>query len=310
MNYLNKLLILLFVIVICSCSKDDDNQKYVSAHIMPTFVTSLHPVDEEGQSYNVANNVIQGIASFEDGWFVAQTSGNSVLLLNYLNAYGESLFRKRIYVDSHGQDLSVEVISENELYLYTTIGAFGENRNTGILKLKVLLSSIVNDQRDWSSTSITVENQFDLNYSNSTPALNEDKSQFAIRSANTIYVHNKTNVESLNFNPQYNFQLHPEQLSDNGNYSMFFQGIAMKDNNVFCLAGNEKIGTHKNIFVYNQNGLVTDKFTFDRNDLSQNFYDKFEPEALTFKNDELYFSIMTKSEVTTGNIKYLYKINL
>lgn len=310
MNYLNKFLLLISVFVVCSCSKDDDNQKDASAHITPTFVTSLNPEDEDGQSYNVSNNVIQGIASFEDGWFVAQTSGNSVLLINYLNASGESLFKKRLYVDSHGQDLSVEIISENELYLYTTIGAFGENRNTGILKLKVSLSSIANNQRDWLSTSIIVDNQYDLNYSNSTPALSEDKSQFSIRSANTIYVHNKTNVESLNFNPQYIFQLHPEQLSDNGNYSMFFQGIAMKNNNVFCLAGNEKIGTHKNIFVYNQNGMVTDKFTFDRNDFSQNFYDKFEPEALAFKNDDLYFSIMTKSEFATGNIKYLYKINL
>ena len=229
-------------------------------------------------------------------------------LINYLNENGVSLYHKRFSLSSHGQDLSLEQISDNELYLYTTKGIFDGNRNTGILKLNVLLPELNNGERAWSETDITIASEYNLDYNNCTPTLSDDKTQFAIRSAESILIHKKQNIENQNYTPTNVFQLHSEQVTDNGNFSMFFQGIVMKDNLIYCLGGNAKLESHKNIYVYNQSGVVLDKFVFDKNDFPQKFYNKFEPEGLTFKDNELYFSIMTKSEVQDGNIKYLYKL--
>jgi hypothetical protein len=297
------------LVFIFACNNDDDTIEEIQ-HVTPVFVTELNPIDNEGETTDVSKNVIQGIASFENGWFVTQHSGTSTLLINYLDANGASLFHTRLVLNSHGQDLSLEQISDNQLFLYTTKGTFGENRNTGILKLNVSLPTATNGERDWSQTNISVDSEYNLDYNNCTPTLNKDKTQFAIRSAESILIHSKQNIESQNFEPTSIFQLHSEQIRDNGNFSMFFQGIAMKDNLIYCLAGNEKLITHKNIYVYNQNGTILDKFLFDINDMPQNFYEKFEPEALDIKDNELYFSIMTKSQTIEGNIKNLYKLTL
>lgn len=296
---------------ILACNNNDDETIAEEIqHVTPTFVTQLNPIDDEGVETDVSRNVIQGIASFENGWFVTQHSGTSVLLINYLDENGISLFHTRLSINSHGQDLSLEQTSNNQLNLYTTKGPFGGNRNTGILKLNVSLATINNGERDWSQTNISVKSEYNLDYNNCTPTLSNDKTQFAIRSAESILIHNKADVESQNFAPTNIFQLHSEQTKDNGNYSMFFQGIAMKDDLIYCLAGNEKLATYKNIYVYDQNGIVKNKFLFDKNDLPQNFYNKFEPEALDIKDNLLYFSIMTKSEIQEGNIKYLYNLTI
>ena len=300
--------VILSLIIVLSCSKEGIKDDSIS--LKPEFVTTLYPEDDNGYSYNVSNNVIQGIVSFENGWFVTQRSGNSVLLINYLNSNGQSLFKKRLFVNSHGQDLSLEVLSENELYLYTSQGAFEDNRGTGVLKLKVSLPISINGQRDWSSTTIEVFDQFDLNYTNATPTINEDKTQFAIRSASSVYLFSKESIENGSFSFHSYFQLNNKQLIDNGSNSMYFQGIAMKENNIYCLAGNEILGTNKNIFVYNQKGHVINQINFDRNDFVQNFDEKFEPEGLAFKDNDLYFTIMTYSTAYSGNKKYLYKVTL
>ncbi len=274
--------------------------------ISPQLVTQMQPIDQENASYNVSNNVIQGIAAFENGWFTTQTSStdNGVLLVNYLNAQGSSLFHKRLTIDSHGQDLSLELISNNELYLYTTVGAFNDNRNTGILRLKVQLSN----DRDWSQATIEIDTTFELNYSNCTPSLNTAKDKFAIRSKNSILVHSKTAIEAGDFTGLYHFDLNAGQLKDNEQRSMWFQGIAMQDDLVYCLTGNATQTTNKKIFVYNNKGIVTKKYVFDQNDFNIDIDLKFEPESLHLEGNDLYFLIMTKNPEIEGNIKYLYKI--
>jgi len=301
-----KLSFFLSLFIIFSCDDDEQVVDTTIPHVKPTYIATLNPIDDLGATTDVSKNVIQGIASFENGWFVTQKSGNSILLINYLDENGVSLYHKRLLINSHGQDLSIEQISANELYLYTTTGTFGNTRASGILKLKVSL----NDARDWSLTEIDAEATYNLNYTNCTPSLSEDNTQFAIRSFHSILIHNKQGIESLNFNITTQFELNEEQLRDNGNFSMFFQGIAMKDDLVYCLAGNEKVGTEKNIYVYNQDGTVSEKYIFDRTDFNQTFYEKFEPEGLTIKDNQLYFTIMTKSQTETGNIKYLYNLTL
>jgi hypothetical protein len=290
-----------------ACDKND-NRVEENAHVKPVFVTNLNPVDDEGLSNDVSENVIQGIASFENGWFVTQKSGTSILLINYLDQNGTSLFHQRLSLNSHGQDLSLEIISNNELYLYTTTGTFSENRNTGMIKLYVELPEMNDNTRDWQLTNISFEEEYLLNYSNATPTINESKTQFAIRSKNTILIHDKELIDNFDFTQTHHFELNNSQLTDNYNYSMWFQGIAMKNNRVYCLTGNEKINTEKKIFVYDLNGIVTNKFIFDQSDFNQSFFEKFEPEGLSFINNEMYFTIMTKSETTSGNIKYLFKL--
>ena len=299
MNAYSKIGLLIFNLLFISCSNTEETTE-IELKDIPVFVTELNPVDD--------NNVIQGIASFENGWFVTQKSGTSLLLINYLDNNGVSLYHKRFSLNSHGQDLSLEHVSENQLHLFTTKGSFDGNRNTGILKFSITLPDKVNNERDWTQLNITVENEYNLNYIHATPTLDEEKQQFAIRSNNTILIHNKELIDANDFTSSNHFQLNDSQLIDNGNFSMWYQGIAMKNNLVYCLTGNDKLATHKKIYVYSQNGIVTKKFTFDKDDLGQNFLDKFEPEGLTFKNNELYFTIMTKNNINIGNIKYLYKI--
>lgn len=278
--------------------------------INANFIAQLKPIDSEGLSVDVSKNVIQGIAAFENGWFVAQKTGNSILLINYLDENGFSLFHKRLMINSHGQDLSLEQISPNVVNLYTTKGSFGGTRNTGIYKLKVQLPEKINGQREWSLTTISVESSYDLDYTNATPTLDESKQNFAIRSKNTILIHAKSTIESLENTPINHFELNNAQLFDENNQDLWFQGIAMKDNLIYCLTGNEKLFSDKKIYVYNLSGMAMARFTINIDDFEQTFYQKFEPEGLSFIDNNLYFTVMTKSEIEEGNVKYLYKISI
>ncbi len=295
-----------------SCTDSETNPVNEEIHVTPTFITELRPIDDEGTTKDVSKNVIQGMASFEDGWFVTQTSANSTLLINYLDSEGKSLFHQRLSLDSHGQDLSLEQISDTELYLYTTIGDFDDNRSTGLLRLSVTLPASINGVRDMSLVSISPDREYPLNYTHATPAISEDKSHFAIRSNNTILVHEKQNIENDSYESAYHFELNSEQLKDNENRTMWFQGIIMTENLVYCLTGNAQLTTEKKIFTYDQSGITEDKYVFDADDFDQTFAEKFEPESLALIGNELYFTIMTK-EITNleiGNIKYLYKISI
>jgi hypothetical protein len=303
-----KYLVLLLFLVFVSCKDTDTILADEEIIVNPTFITRLNPIDDSGVGSDISKNVIQGIAAFENGWFVTQKSGTSILLINYLDADGVSLFHKRLAINSHGQDLSLDQTEENELNLYTSKGTFGGNRNTGIYKLLVQLPEKVNDERDWSLTNITVTTSYDLNYTNATPTIDESKQHFAIRSKNTVLIHSKIRIESLDYTATSHFELNEGQLEDDVNLNMWFQGIAMKDGMVYCLTGNEKITSIKKIYRYNQSGIAEEKYSFGESNFSQTFYDKIEPEGLSIIGNNLYFTIMTKNEIEEGNIKYLYKI--
>ena len=298
--------ILLCILIFAACKKDEAKLDVAEERVTPKLITQLHPVDDELVSYKVSNNVIQGITAFENGWFTTQTSANTTLLINYLDANGNSLFHKRLSVDSHGQDLSLEVISNNELYLYTSIGPFNDNRNTGILRLKVQLT----ENRDWNQATISIDRIYALNYSNCTPSLNTTKDKLAIRSKNSVLVHLKENIEANNYSPLYHFDLNEGQLKDNEHRNMWFQGIAMQNDLVYCLTGNATETSHKKIFVYNDKGLVTKKYFFDKKDFDIEIDLKFEPESLYLLDNKLYFLIMTKNSEMEGNIKYLYRVGI
>ncbi len=299
---------LILFISITACNREIESIGQEETSITPVFVTGLHPVDDLSFSSDISLKVIQGIAAFENGWFVTQKYGTSILLINYLDADGVSLFHKRLYINSHGQDLSWEQIDENTLYLYTSKGTFGGTRNTGMYRLIVTLSPKINNLRDWSQTNITVDTAYDLNYTNATPSLNEAKDRFVVRSLKTIHIHNKDEVETGNLIATTHFELNNAQLIDTNHLSLWFQGIAMKNNKIYCLTGNERIDGNKKIYVYEPSGIAIGKFTFDSTGIHQDLFDKMEPEGLTFIGNDLYFTIMTKSETEVGNVKFLYKV--
>ena len=272
------------------------------------YYLALHPEDSE-VAYDRSINVIQGIAAFENGWFTSQTSASKYLLINYLDEKGKSVFNTLILVNSHAQDLSLEQISDNELYLYTTVGPFDKKGASGLLRLKVTLPEKHDGKRDMSKMTITLDRKYDMNLTNSTPTLSEDKKYFAIRSANKILVFNKTDVLQENYkNPVAKFPLDASQLLD-GTTHLWFQGIAMKDNLIYCMTGNNSVDSPKYLYVYSMQGKVVKKYNIDKNDFAKKVGHKYEPEGITFIGDTLYYTIMTKAK-TGGNKKYLYKLKL
>lgn len=270
------------------------------------FELELKPKNSFGY-YDMSINVVQGIASFENGWFTSQTSANKYLSINYLNEKGESEFNFRFSINSHAQDLSLEKISDNELFLYTTIGEFDKEGASGILRLKVTLPEKVNGKRNMSELKIVIDKQIMLKLKNCTPSLSENKHTFALRSGNKIIIANKEDVINNDLSKSKTFNLNKSQLVDSKGEALWFQGIAMKNNKVYCLTGNNKLHSEKFIFVYDTNGKVLQKITIDKKDFIKQLPHKYEPEGITFKGNDLYYMIMAKGK-TGGNRKFLFKL--
>lgn len=270
------------------------------------YICELVPIDKD-PVYDMSINVIQGIASFEDGWFTSQTSKSRFLLINFLNEKGESQFHKRLLIDSHGQDLSLEQISENKLHLYTTVGHYNEANVSHLLRIIVDLPPAVNGTRDMSKIEITLDKTYTLNLTNSTPTLSEDKKDFAIRSGNTIVIASKENVLKEDLSTATTFDLDPTQLKDKGGHTLWFQGIAMKDDQVYCMTGNNTIGSSKFLYVYNREGIVLEKHAIEKDEFAMQLKHKLEPEGISFKNDTLFYTIMIKGG-TGGNRKFLFEL--
>lgn len=316
---MKKIIYLLLVsTLVFSCKKDEDKLESKSEEFFtPELVVELVPEDKgsDDDPSDRAINVIQGIASFEGGWFTSQTSQSKYLIINYLGGDGISQFNIKLNVNSHAQDLSLETISDTELYLYSSEGDFKDSdvaRGSGMVRLHVTLpAKDTSGNRDMSNLVIEIDKSYDLNYINSTPTISEGKFFFATRSNKTIHVQRKDSLEADNFSDVvYRFQLSEEQLTDNLGNSMWFQGIALKDGLTYCLTGDNNIDSYKKLFVYDDRGVVVSKSTFSLKDLGLDAKTKLEPESLSFADDDLYMSMMTeKPNGEDGNLKFLYKLN-
>jgi hypothetical protein len=313
-----KLCVVLVFLIFTSCYKDADDKLEIKPQISfyPELVTELIPEDKGStdDSEDRSINVIQGLAAFDGGWFTSQTSQSKYLIINYLDADGVSKFNIKLNVNSHAQDLSLEQISDTELYLYTSEGHFKDSdvsRGSGMVRLHVTLPpKDASGGRDMSVLTVVVDDTYDLNYINSTPTISEDTTQFAVRSNKTIHVHSRSNIMDGNFNDvDYRFELSKEQLVDNLGGSMWFQGIALKDNLVYCLTGDNEVKSVKKLFVYDTHGVVVSKSTFTYDDFGLEAKEKLEPESLTFVGDDLYMAMMIeKPNGADGNLKFLFKL--
>jgi len=271
------------------------------------YILELRPENSYGY-YDMSINVIQGIAAFEKGFFTAQTSNNKYLSINYLDQNGESVYNYRFNVVSHGQDLSLEQISDTILYLYTTYGYFDKKGKSGVMQIKVTLPKPVDGKRDMSQLEMKIDKKILLGLDNATPTINEEKTKFAIRSGNQILIAKKEDVLNQNLKNVKNFDLDNTQLYDNDGNSLWFQGIAMKNEKIYCVTGNNSVDSPKYLYVYNAEGKVLEKHELNQNEFAKNVGHKYEPEGITFIDDQLYYTVMVKGE-TGGNRKFLFKLN-
>ena len=304
--YKNSLIVLLVMMVLQSCSVLGLIQS--NEEVTGDYTVEIKPISSTG-AYDMSINVVQGIASYENGWFTSQTSANKFLSINYLNAQGESVYNIKLNAISHGQDLSVEKINESLLYLYTTIGHFNKLGDSGLLRLKVELPEMINGKIDMSKMLVSIDKEIDLELDNCTPTLSEDKKEFAIRSGNSILVAPKDDILNGDLSKATKFDLDISQLRDSNQNVLWFQGIAMKNDMIYCLTGNNSFGSPKYIYVYNRKGEVVKSYHIDKDAYKKQLKYKLEPESLTFVGDDLYYIIMLKGK-TGGNRKLIHKLDL
>ncbi|MCK5906558.1 MAG: hypothetical protein KAG37_03160 [Flavobacteriales bacterium] len=305
-KYLKIYLVILLAIAMQSCSVLGYFQ--ANKRVSGDFVVELKPKDSD-PVFDRSVNVIQGIAAFEGGYFTSQTTASTYLILNYLGADGKSQFATRLTMDSHAQDLSLEQITEDSLVLYTSIGEFDKDGASGLLTLSVKLAPKIDGVRDMSKTIVKKDSIHFLGFRNCTPTLSEDKRMIALRSRDSIVFGNKRDVLEGNLDKLSSFDLSIEQLSGAEGEILWFQGITMKGDRIYCLTGNNSLDSQKKIFVYNLNGEVIKKIEIEENEFGNEFGLKLEPEGMTMIGDELFFTLMTKSKVG-GNRKYLFKANI
>jgi len=224
-----------------------------------------------------------------------------------LNEKGNSVFNHRFDISSHGQDLSIEKISENELYLYTTVGHYNEEGASSIVRYKAVLPEKVNGKRDMSNLVITADQEYDLKLDNCTPTLCEEGTHFAMRSGNSIIVATKDDVLNSDLSNAKKFDLDTSQLKGENGETLWFQGIAMKNGKIYCMTGNNSLNSLKQIFVYNTDGEILKKHTIEKNDFAKQLDKKLEPEGMTFIGDDLHYTIILKDK-TGRNRKFLFKL--
>ena len=81
----------------------------------------------------------------------------------------------------------------------------------------------------------------------------------------------------------------------------------MRNNKIYVLTGDNKLNHPKYLFIYDAYGMVLKKIKLPLDiEKAKKEGNKLEVEGLTFKNNELYTTIMTG--YNGKNIKRLYKI--
>jgi hypothetical protein len=296
--------VLLFAMQSCSVLGYFQANKKVSGD----FVIELNPKDSHSV-HDRSVNVIQGIAAFEGGYFTAQTTASTYLILNYLDARGKSKFATRLTVDSHAQDLSYEQITEDSLVLYTSVGEFDVDGASGIMTIGVKLAPKVNGVRDMSKTKAEIIKKYKLGYRNCTPTLSNDAKYIALRSGDVIFYGKKEDILNGNKDKISDFGISKEQLVGAKGETLWFQGITMDENYIYCLTGNNSIGSQKKLYKYNLKGEVVSRYEIKEDDLGKQVGTKLEPEGMTMIDGTLYFTMMTKGKVG-GNRKFLFKAKI
>jgi len=232
-------------------------------------------------------NVIQGITNVNNLWLISQTNHNKDIIFSFVNKNGFCIRNQVIHYPSHGQDLSIKQISQNDYYLLTSSK---NNNGIAIFKLK--------------NNNITFYKDIELKgLGFNTPTFSKDGMFVAVKNSNRIDIYLFFNLLNNNKQPIYTFFLDKVQQKKN----QWFQGIAMDDKFIYCLSGNNKINSKKYLVVYDYLGNVIKKITLTiGKKLALKEGNKWELEGLSIKDNKLYTTVM--SGKNGHNIKRLYQI--
>ncbi len=220
-----------------------------------------------------AQNVLQGIASYQRYWFVSQAVGKKRLLFNLLDPEGLSIANRQLNYASHGQDISVEKINNTTLYLYT-VG----RHNHGIARFKVYLPTKRGQKLD-----IRWDRELLKTTKNSTVTLSEDGRYFLSYYRGVVRGYEKETLKKI-----YQFRILKEQQQK------WFQGIAMYGENIFTLSGNNRVQGKKIVAIYHKDGTLIEKYYIQAKDLEKRSFhpkDRWELEGLTLRDNKLYTTI-------------------
>ncbi len=239
------------------------------------------------------------------------------LIFNLLDKSGHSISNRRLYLSSHGYDLSVKKKDDSHMYVYT-VGEHGNNAFRFIITLpKPKENSLLKEK----SLNIKLDKVFILpkeNHASTGIALNREKTFLLAVSRNFIHKNSKIQVTSGHINIYDKNKLllgkkkilfHIPLIKEQIEYPV--QGIAMYKNKIYVLSGNNNPYSQKLLAIYNKNGKHVHKYYFmcPASDLGK--WKSWELEGLAITDDYLYTTInakQVKNEIYSKKILPLIKI--
>jgi hypothetical protein len=263
----------------------------------PLKIAALHPKDTRIFSL-ASGNVVQGIASYGSYWLTTQTDHDRALIFNVLNRYGYSVYAQRIPYASHGQDLSVLPIDAHKILLLTR-GEKSGSVGTFIAHFGHSIAEI---------TSLRPAGTYVLGIGGrTTPTLSTDGKTLAVYADNRIHLFRVKLQDKerarLSFEPAGSFELFGRQRTS----EQWFQGIAMHNNRIYCLSGDNRFEHDKLLYIYDTSGKILRRLKLHIGyDYAKRHGAKWEMEGLTVQNGWLYTVVI--SGYNGMNIKHLYRI--
>lgn len=228
---------------------------------------------------------------------------DTYILFNLLAPNGKSVANKRLDYASHGQDLSLEKIADNQYYVYTR-----RENGKGIARFIMDTSNIDFNATSNNGAELTIAHNRDIPINNrgaSTPSLNVEQDKFALVSYTSRKVLDIQVIDKETFSIEKRFDLDLSDGRPNGNYN---QGIAMKDNIIYIARGDWGSQTADNIkklyLLDATNGELITSFSFTLQNAKS--YKTIEPEGLVIIENKLFVMLpIRKAGKTTMK---LYKL--
>lgn len=228
---------------------------------------------------------------------------DTYILFNLLAPNGKSVANKRLDYASHGQDLSLEKIADNQYYVYTR-----RDNGKGIARFIMDTTNIDFNVTSTRETELNIAHHRDIPINGqdfSTPSLNFEQDKFALVGYTSRKVLDIQIIDKETFSIEKRFDLDLSDGRPNGNYN---QGIAMKDNIIYIARGDWKSQTPDNIkklyLLDATSGELITSFSFTLQNAKS--YKNIEPEGLVIINNTLFIMLPTrKAGITTMK---LYKL--
>jgi len=241
---------------------------------------------------NYSKNVIQGISFISKNKFVTtQTIKKNhsfiVNIFSFKNSKPFVIFSQEIPYSSHAQDVSYYFL-QKQLHIITT-----GKQWQGVVDFVFI------------NNKFHLYKEYLLNIGKNTPTLSENKFYLLTKANNSIYIYRFKDLKNNTMHPIpiFSFVLSKKQREK----SQWLQGLAMKENYIYALSGDNTLKGKKYLYIYDSFGKVVKKFeVFIGKQRAKKEGKKWELEGLSFLNNKLYTTVMTGFD--GKNNKYLYQI--